>query len=115
MACNIKSLSLNHQIVSNTRHLNVDRKMGAASNVSVPVFPDTVTKNLLESTNLSIKNHQSTEKLLMKTVDRKDVNSRGKFGRFGGKYVPETLMACLGKLEAEFNLVLHDSEFQVYD
>ncbi|XWS12804.1 hypothetical protein CRYUN_Cryun37aG0121700 [Craigia yunnanensis] len=112
MACNIKALSLDHQIASSTRHLSVDRKMSTASVVSVPVFPDTVTKNLLESTNLSIKNPQSTEKLLTKTVDRKEVNSQGKFGRFGGKYVPETLMACLGKLEAEFNLVLHDSEFQ---
>ncbi|XP_030533225.1 tryptophan synthase beta chain 1-like [Rhodamnia argentea] len=38
--------------------------------------------------------------------------SGGKFGIYGGKYVPETLMSCLGKLEAEFNFVLHDAEFQ---
>ncbi|OWM77688.1 hypothetical protein CDL15_Pgr017088 [Punica granatum] len=36
----------------------------------------------------------------------------GKFGRYGGKYVPETLITCLAKLEAEFNLVLHDPDFQ---
>ncbi|XP_050215160.1 tryptophan synthase beta chain 2, chloroplastic-like isoform X2 [Mercurialis annua] len=36
----------------------------------------------------------------------------GKFGRFGGKYVPETLIACLNELEAVFNTVLHDREFQ---
>ncbi|XP_038692067.1 tryptophan synthase beta chain 1-like [Tripterygium wilfordii] len=35
-----------------------------------------------------------------------------KFGRFGGKFVPETLITCLNKLEAEFKLVVHDSEFQ---
>lgn len=36
----------------------------------------------------------------------------GKFGKFGGKFVPETLMTSLSNLEAEFNLVLKDSEFQ---
>ncbi|XP_018728173.2 tryptophan synthase beta chain 1 isoform X1 [Eucalyptus grandis] len=37
---------------------------------------------------------------------------RGKFGIYGGKFVPETLISCLGKLEADFNFVLHDAEFQ---
>ena len=37
----------------------------------------------------------------------------GKFGKFGGKFVPESLITCLAKLEAEFNLVLNDSKFQV--
>ncbi|KAJ9169064.1 hypothetical protein P3X46_020532 [Hevea brasiliensis] len=36
----------------------------------------------------------------------------GKFGRFGGKFVPETLIACLKELEAEFNWALEDPEFQ---
>ncbi|OAY25968.1 tryptophan synthase beta chain 1 [Manihot esculenta] len=36
----------------------------------------------------------------------------GKFGRFGGKFVPETLIACLKELEAEFNWALHDTQFQ---
>ncbi|KAK4755063.1 hypothetical protein SAY87_008820 [Trapa incisa] len=36
----------------------------------------------------------------------------GRFGRYGGKYVPETLMSCLAKLEAEFRWVLRDPEFQ---
>lgn len=103
-------------MLSSPGHVNyVDRKMGTASVVSIPVFPDKVTKNLPESTTLSIKNPQSAEKLLTKTADRKEVTTPGKFGRFGGKYVPETLITCLGKLEAEFNLVLHDPEFQVYD
>ncbi|XP_057961016.1 tryptophan synthase beta chain 1-like [Malania oleifera] len=39
-------------------------------------------------------------------------NYTGRFGRYGGKFVPETLMACLTHLEAEFNSVLHDTEFQ---
>lgn len=40
--------------------------------------------------------------------------STGKFGRFGGIFVPETLVTCLNKLVAEFNLVLRDPEFQVH-
>lgn len=39
--------------------------------------------------------------------------SIGKFGIYGGKFVPETLMSSLGKLEADFNFVLHDAKFQV--
>ncbi|KAL8461374.1 hypothetical protein ACS0TY_031926 [Phlomoides rotata] len=38
--------------------------------------------------------------------------STGKFGRFGGVFVPETLVSCLSKLVAEFNLVLRDPVFQ---
>ncbi|CAF1718239.1 tryptophan synthase beta chain 1 [Brassica napus] len=41
---------------------------------------------------------------------RGDVN--GRFGRFGGKFVPETLMSLLRDLEDEFNFVLSDHEFQ---
>lgn len=40
------------------------------------------------------------------------VSSTGKFGRFGGKFVPEALISCLSKLEAEFILALHDENFQ---
>ncbi|XVF40667.1 hypothetical protein PTKIN_Ptkin01aG0133000 [Pterospermum kingtungense] len=112
MACNLKVLSLNRQIVSTTGHVTVDRKMVTASVISLPVFPDTLTNNLPVTTTLTAKNPQSTQKLLTKPVDRKEVTRPGKFGRFGGKYVPETLVTCLGKLGAEFNLVLHDSEFQ---
>ncbi|XP_042060890.1 tryptophan synthase beta chain 1-like [Salvia splendens] len=36
----------------------------------------------------------------------------GRFGRFGGKYVPETLMAALTELEAAFNSLATDHEFQ---
>ncbi|KAH1223103.1 hypothetical protein AAZX31_11G004100 [Glycine max] len=36
----------------------------------------------------------------------------GKFGRFGGKFVPETLVASLTQLEAEFKNALRDHAFQ---
>ncbi|CAI0468182.1 unnamed protein product [Linum tenue] len=38
--------------------------------------------------------------------------STGKFGRFGGKFVPETLISCLEQLEVVFHQVLQDPEFQ---
>ncbi|WJX72488.1 tryptophan synthase [Trifolium repens] len=38
--------------------------------------------------------------------------SAGKFGRFGGKFVPETLIMCMKQLEAEFKNALHDQVFQ---
>ncbi|GAA0151072.1 hypothetical protein LIER_09869 [Lithospermum erythrorhizon] len=37
----------------------------------------------------------------------------GKFGIFGGKFVPETLIACLDELESAFNSILLDFEFQM--
>ncbi|GFP97013.1 tryptophan synthase beta chain 2 chloroplastic [Phtheirospermum japonicum] len=38
--------------------------------------------------------------------------STGKFGKFGGIFVPETLVYCLNKLVGEFHSVLRDPEFQ---
>ncbi|XP_051128717.1 tryptophan synthase beta chain 1-like isoform X2 [Andrographis paniculata] len=46
----------------------------------------------------------------LKLID--EVSTTGKFGRFGGVFVPETLITCLRKLAAEFNLILHDHQFQ---
>jgi len=39
-------------------------------------------------------------------------DSRGKFGEFGGRYVPETLMSVLLDLEQQYNMVKNDPEFQ---
>ncbi|NET02833.1 MAG: tryptophan synthase subunit beta [Sphaerospermopsis sp. SIO1G2] len=36
----------------------------------------------------------------------------GRFGRFGGKYVPETLMPALAELEAAYQQYRHDPNFQ---
>ncbi|KAI0561599.1 tryptophan synthase beta chain [Gracilaria domingensis] len=38
-------------------------------------------------------------------------NERGRFGRFGGQYVPETLMGCLEDLEAGYHKIKDDPEF----
>ena len=40
-------------------------------------------------------------------------DAQGRFGKFGGKYVPETLMAALTELEVEFYKALDDQSFQV--
>ncbi|XP_038893791.1 tryptophan synthase beta chain 1-like [Benincasa hispida] len=64
------------------------------------------------------KKNMPTIKMQLLTDDPKNKSQKlsigelGKFGKFGGKFVPESLITCLGKLEAEFNLVLNDSKFQ---
>ncbi|KAK2973005.1 hypothetical protein RJ640_005548, partial [Escallonia rubra] len=54
---------------------------------------------------------KSLTQTLIETEERKSTTA-GKFGRYGGKFVPETLMLCLSQLEAEFKVVLHDDKFQ---
>ncbi|MBM7622597.1 tryptophan synthase subunit beta [Sporohalobacter salinus] len=39
-------------------------------------------------------------------------NNKGYFGEFGGRYVPETLMAALDELEAAYEKYKEDNEFQ---
>ncbi len=39
-------------------------------------------------------------------------DSRGRFGEFGGRYVPETLIAALDQLEAGYREAVADPEFQ---
>jgi hypothetical protein len=40
-------------------------------------------------------------------------DAAGRFGRFGGKYVPETLIAALAKLEQDYRAIQADPTFQV--
>jgi tryptophan synthase beta chain len=39
-------------------------------------------------------------------------DERGKYGIYGGKYVPETLMAALSELEESYRKIKDDPEFQ---
>jgi tryptophan synthase beta chain len=39
-------------------------------------------------------------------------DTQGRFGRFGGKYVPETLMPALAELESAYQQYRHDPDFQ---
>ncbi|XP_075112078.1 tryptophan synthase beta chain 2, chloroplastic-like isoform X1 [Nicotiana tabacum] len=44
---------------------------------------------------------------------KRAIFSNEKFGIFGGKFVPETLISSLTKLDYEFNSALHDPQFQM--
>ncbi len=39
-------------------------------------------------------------------------DARGRFGAYGGRFVPETLMPSILRLETEARLALADSRFQ---
>ncbi len=39
-------------------------------------------------------------------------DERGRFGAYGGKFVPESLMSALAELESAYNQSLHDEAFQ---
>ena len=39
-------------------------------------------------------------------------DQRGRFGEFGGRFVPETLIAALDQLESEYRKAVEDPEFQ---
>ena len=41
-------------------------------------------------------------------------DARGRFGPFGGRYVPETLVPAFERLEAGVKEHLHDASFLVY-
>ncbi|KAG8385712.1 hypothetical protein BUALT_Bualt03G0073700 [Buddleja alternifolia] len=63
---------------------------------------------------LSLKSHPTRKSDILRAIDQTNETlfSTGKFGRFGGIFVPETLVDCLNKLAAEFNFIMHDPEFQ---
>ncbi|KAI3456427.1 hypothetical protein Pfo_013090 [Paulownia fortunei] len=63
---------------------------------------------------IGLQTHPTRRSDLLRLIDQTEeaLFSTGKFGRFGGIFVPETLVSCLNKLVAEFNLVLRDPEFQ---
>ncbi len=42
----------------------------------------------------------------------KDIIKNGRFGNFGGQYIPETLMNEIQKLEENYEFYKHDKEFQ---
>ena len=46
-------------------------------------------------------------------LDQRDLpDSKGRFGRFGGRFVPETLMAALEELEQSYSQVREDEDFR---
>ncbi|XP_057764841.1 tryptophan synthase beta chain 1-like [Salvia miltiorrhiza] len=55
---------------------------------------------------------QKTDLLQLIDETEESLFRTGKYGRFGGIFVPETLVTCLNMLASEFNLCLHDPHFQ---
>ncbi|GAA2732069.1 tryptophan synthase subunit beta [Actinocorallia aurantiaca] len=46
------------------------------------------------------------------TIESSLPDAAGRFGRFGGRFAPEALMAALDQLETEYEKAKHDPEFQ---
>lgn len=54
----------------------------------------------------------SAEVVKTRTIGEKLPDEKGRFGRFGGRYVPETLMPALEQLEQEYLSAKRDKRFQ---
>lgn len=69
-----------------------------------------------ESPWTSADDHPTRRSDILRLIDQTDkiLSRTGKFGRFGGIFVPEILVVSLNKLVAEFHLMLHDPKFQVH-
>ena len=52
------------------------------------------------------------ERLLAELISGRLPDARGRFGPFGGRYVPETLIPALERLERGMREHLHASDFQ---
>ena len=53
-----------------------------------------------------------SERLLADSIAGKFPDAQGRFGPFGGRYVPETLIPALERLEEGIRKHLHASDFQ---
>src|SRR5438876_1986120 len=54
----------------------------------------------------------SVTRRMRNTTEKKPVAVAGRFGVYGGRYVPETLMAALDELEREYEKAKRDRKFQ---
>jgi tryptophan synthase beta chain len=59
-----------------------------------------------------LENKQDAESLLADLIEGRFPDKRGRFGPFGGRYVPETLMPAIGRLEDCVRKYLADPDFQ---
>jgi len=60
----------------------------------------------------SLNDTLDKQTLLANVMNDKYPDERGRFGPFGGRYIPETLVPALNRLEAGVKRYLHDAEFQ---
>ena len=59
-----------------------------------------------------LEKRQDSESLLADLIKGRFPDERGRFGPFGGRYVPETLMPAIGRLEDGVRKYLADPDFQ---
>ncbi|EGK13972.1 tryptophan synthase subunit beta [Kroppenstedtia eburnea] len=50
--------------------------------------------------------------MTVKTIKSRSADSLGRFGKFGGRFVPETLMTALAELETGYRSALADAKFR---
>jgi phosphoribosylanthranilate isomerase len=56
------------------------------------------------------KNGEKSSELICQFI--KNAKNKGRFGEFGGQYIPEGLIAPIQQIEATFNQLIRDSEFK---
>ena len=61
---------------------------------------------------MSAVSQTERDRLLATEISGGFPDARGRFGPFGGRYVPETLIAALERLEAGIRTHLHSADFQ---
>ncbi|CAI9787879.1 unnamed protein product [Fraxinus pennsylvanica] len=119
MACyNLKAITINGvNFRATSESLNSSKRLGFAMHSQTDrglIVCSAIGHNTLNSDESCSSNPtRSSDILRLINQCEKTLASSGKFGRFGGIFVPETLITCLKKLEAEFKWVLHDPEFQM--
>ncbi|KAK6946867.1 Pyridoxal-phosphate dependent enzyme [Dillenia turbinata] len=89
------------------------------TSLTKPFRPSLSSKNPITLKRFSVSSSLSSSALQMEEQQRENgpvVLQRpdcfGRFGKFGGKYVPETLMYALSELESAFQSLANDVEFQ---
>nr|AYM45644.1 tryptophan synthase [Strobilanthes cusia] len=127
MSCakNFHSVSVIHSTLpqfskqKSSSNLNFNPKLGynkssALSYSAITVDPVVTAPNDKYISSRSINIEPTVKSDMVALIDQAEEKSAttGKFGAFGGVFVPETLVSSLSKLAAEFNLILHDRDFQ---
>eukprot|EP00262_Sarcandra_glabra_P000642 TRINITY_DN1077_c0_g1_i1.p1 TRINITY_DN1077_c0_g1~~TRINITY_DN1077_c0_g1_i1.p1 ORF type:complete len:483 (+),score=75.46 TRINITY_DN1077_c0_g1_i1:37-1485(+) len=97
-----------HQIPLKFEKFHSSPSAGRLSCISCTLTRDSAIQ--MEDTESKIRQRPQMEDTESKIRQRPD--SFGRFGKFGGKYVPETLMYALTELESAFRSLAGDEDFQ---
>jgi tryptophan synthase len=88
------------------------REVGAIEAVARVVGEESAPVSVTATvTDADVEAATSKDDKISKQLASMSAYTPGRFGEFGGKFVPEILMACLEELEKGFNAVLHDESF----